>query len=366
MRPIHWTVLDKARLGWALRRNRWISDPKLRGLARWFPPARLIARRYARSLFDLTAGFVYSQIASALIESGLLARLVERPLSLREAAGQAQLTEHAAETLLKAGASLHLVEQCGDQWTLGSQGAALAASPGVSEMIRHHRLFYRDLADPLALLRGETEPELARLWRYDGSADASAVAAYSALMAASQPMIAEQAIAAYPFARHRRLLDLGGGTGAFLEAVGEVAPSLELGLFDRPAVIRHARETGRAGLVFHPGSFFDDALPSGYDLISLVRILHDHDDAPVSRLLAKIHAALPPKGTLLIAEPLAETPGAEPVGHGYFGLYLSAMRSGRPRTFREYKLMLADAGFRHVRKHATPLPLVSSVISAQP
>jgi demethylspheroidene O-methyltransferase len=364
MRPIIWTVLDKVRLGWALRRNRWIADPALRGLARWFPPARLIARRYARSLFDLTAGFVYAQIASALVESGLLERLGEGPASLAEAARLARLEPHAVETLLKAAASLRLTEQRGGLWLLGPQGAALAASPGVAEMIRHHAVFYRDLADPLALLRGETEPALARLWRYDGSADPDAVAAYSALMAASQPMVAEQAIAAYPFRRHRGLLDLGGGTGAFLAAIGAVAPGLRLGLFDRPAVIDQVRAKSLQ-LEFHSGSFFDDSLPSGYDLISLVRVLHDHDDGPVSRLLAKVHAALPPDGRVLIVEPLAGTAGAEPIGHGYFGLYLTAMQSGRPRTFPEYKAMLLAAGFRQVRLHRTPLPLVASVISGR-
>jgi len=64
-----------ARLRWLLWRNRLIASPAVQGMARWFPPARLPARRYARSLFDLTAGFVYSQVAQALIESGLLAAL---------------------------------------------------------------------------------------------------------------------------------------------------------------------------------------------------------------------------------------------------------------------------------------------------
>jgi demethylspheroidene O-methyltransferase len=60
-------------------------------------------------------------------------------------------------------------------------------------------------------------------------------------MAASQPMVAGQVIDSYPFARHRRLLDVGGGEGAFLSAVGARVPGLELGLFDLPAVGERAR-----------------------------------------------------------------------------------------------------------------------------
>jgi demethylspheroidene O-methyltransferase len=217
-------VLDRLRLRLALRRNRLIASPSLRSLADWFPPARLPARRYARALFDLSAGFVYAQVAQALVESGLLEQLRLGPVRIGDAAAQARLSEEAAETLLNAAASLRLAESHAELWTLGPLGAALAASPGVPEMIRHHRLLYADLMEPLAMLRGEGEGRLARLWRYDGEATAEDVEAYSALMAASQPMVAAQALAAYRFDRHRALLDVGGGAGAFLEQVRHTAP----------------------------------------------------------------------------------------------------------------------------------------------
>lgn len=357
--------LNRARLGWALQRNQLIGNAKVRSMASWFPPARWTARRYARNLFDLTAGFVYSQITAALIESGLLDKLSVQPLLLSDAAALAGLDKGPAETLLKAAASLGLTERVGDYWTLGPKGAALAASPGIPEMILHHRLLYADLADPLAMLRGGGSGRLASLWRYDGSAANADIAAYSALMAASQPMVAEQALAAYDFSGHRRLLDVGGGSGAFLQRVGRRHPHLHLALFDRPGVIEAARARLGSGADYHAGNFLDDPLPIGHDLISLVRVLHDHDDAPASRLLAAIRAALSTNGRVLIVEPLAETPGAEPVGHGYFGLYLAAMRSGRPRTLPEYKGMLMEAGFSRVVRRHSPLPLVASVIVAQ-
>ena len=80
----------------------------------------------------------------------------------------------------------------------------------------HHALLYADLRDPLALLRGETQDAaLAAYWPYAtgqgvGQAEAGS---YSALMAASQDMIAEQILDAYDVRRHRCLLDVGGGTG---------------------------------------------------------------------------------------------------------------------------------------------------------
>ncbi|GIS01752.1 MAG: hypothetical protein CM15mP103_03030 [Gammaproteobacteria bacterium] len=79
---------------------------------------------------------------------------------------------------------------------------------------------------------------------------------------------------------------------------------------------------------------FRSPLPQDVELFSLIRVLHDHDDEPVSGLLSRLCTALKPGGHLLIAEPMAGTPGAEPIGDTYFSFYLWAMGSGRPRTQR--------------------------------
>jgi demethylspheroidene O-methyltransferase len=59
---------------------------------------------------------------------------------------------------------------------------------------------------------------------------------------------------------------------------------------------------------------------------------------------------------------MAGTPGATAMGDGYFGLYLWAMNSGRPRTAAEYGTMLESAGFSHWRRAATNLPAIASVV----
>jgi demethylspheroidene O-methyltransferase len=98
--------------------------------------------------------------------------------------------------------------------------------------------------------------------------------------------------------------------------------------------------------------FFRDALPPGYDCITLVRVLHDHDDAACLALLRAVRRALPPGGRLVIAEPMAGTPGALAMGDAYFGFYLWAMNAGRPRTAAEYGAMLKTAGFAGWRRRA--------------
>ena len=96
-----------------------------------------------------------------------------------------------------------------------------------------------------------------------------------------------------------------------------------------------------------------------------MRVVHDHDDGPVVGLLRAAREALPDGGTLLLAEPMAGTPGAEPIGEAYFGFYLWAMGSGRPRTSKELTAMLHQAGFTTVREVSTRRPLLMRLLVAR-
>jgi demethylspheroidene O-methyltransferase len=353
------------------------ARPGFRAWAARFPLTRPMARRRARALFDLCAGFVYSQVLFACVRLRLFDLLhAAGPLPSAALAARLDLPEEAAERLLAAAASLDLLARRADgAWALGPLGAAMVGNPGIAAMVEHHALLYADLADPVALLRrARGGNALSGYWAYAGAAAPAAVTAervaeYSSLMAASQPMVAEEVLGAYEFGRHRVLLDVGGGEGAFLAAVAARNPRLRLMLFDLPAVAERARARfALTGLTARAqafgGDFSADPLPQGADLISFVRVLHDHDDAVVAQLLRAARAALPPGGRLLIAEPMAGTAGAEPMGEAYFGFYLLAMGRGRPRRPEELQAMLTDAGFAQSRLLATGTPLLTRVLVA--
>jgi demethylspheroidene O-methyltransferase len=144
-------------------------------------------------------------------------------------------------------------------------------------------------------------------------------------------------------------------------------PGLQLTLFDLPAVAELAR-LRLAGLGDRAravgGSFLTEPLPGGADVISLVRVVHDHDDPQALTILRAVRSALPPGGVVLLAEPMAETAGAEPVGDAYFGFYLLAMGQGRPRTATALIALLQQAGFVNAKIHRTRTPLLTRVISA--
>ncbi|SDD89266.1 methyltransferase [Belnapia rosea] len=366
------SLLDRARD----LHDRLLASARFRSLATRFPLTRPVARRRVRALFDLCAGFVYSQVLLACVRLRLFEILRDGPEEEGRLAARLALPPESAARLFAAAASLGLLaRRRGRRWGLGPLGAAMVDNPGVTAMVEHHALVYGDLADPVALLRRPRGGNsLSGYWPYAETAEPAAlrpdqVAAYSDLMAASQPIIAEEVLAAHPLRRHRCLLDVGGGDGSFLRAAGMRHAHLRLMLFDLPAVAERARArfaaAGMAGrAAAFGGDFTTGPLPTGADIVSLVRVIHDHDDERALAILRAAHAALPPGGTLLLAEPMAGTPGAEPIGEAYFGFYLLAMGTGRARSVAELEALLRRAGFTAPRLHPTRTPLLIRVMTA--
>lgn len=341
-------------------RDRLLASEKFQSVAAVFPLSRPIARARARALFDLCAGFVYSQILSACVQLRLFDLLLDGPLTIAEIATRSGLRRDACARLATAATALRLLEKrSGGRYGLGPLGAALADNPALTQMIEHHAVLYRDLSDPLALLRNESrDTGLSTYWPYAGSAQPAVLApeevqAYSLLMTRSQPLIAAEVLDAYPVGRHRVLMDVGGGEGAFIAAAAERAPALQFKLFDLPAVAQRAiaylRERGLdRRCQVHEGDFFSDPLPEGADLITLVRVVLDHEDEKVLSLLRRARAALAPGGTLLIAEAMSDPDAGDRMGAAYFGFYLMAMGRGRARTRDELSELCRTAGFRAV------------------
>ncbi len=354
---------------------RLMARPKFQSWASGFPLTRPIALWSTRKVFDLTAGFVYAQTVLALVRLELLEPLLERAIPEDEYARMAGVDPDRSRRLVDAAVSLDVLIRTRNGIELGRNGAPLAGNQALRALVEHNALFYRDLADPVGLLRGEVETDLSSYWPYAKTRDpreidAERVREYSELMAKSQPAITSEILDAVDFGAGERLLDVGGGMGAFVLGAAERYPNLELAVFDLPGVAQHARtrvgESGHGDRIdVHGGDFFEDPLPGGFDVVTLVRILHDHDDEDVRRLLPKVRGALRPGGRLVVAEPMSGVAGAGSVGPAYFSLYLLAMGKGRPRTPDELSDYLTEAGFRHVRRLRSRAPVLATLLVAR-
>lgn len=358
-------------------RDRVYSSPRFHALAPRLPIFRSVALSRSRQVFDICAGFTYTQTLLACIELRLLELVRDHPLSALQVAKETGLRLESVERLLDAAVSLRILgKRSGDRYGLGALGGPILAQPSVTRMARHNALLYQDLIRPVELLNrppgGPTAvgaffpyAETASPDRIEGDRATT----YSALMADTIAPIAEDVIASGGLDGCRTLLDVGGGNGQFLLEAGTRLPSLEqLRLFDLPSVTqvaaaRFERHQLASKFAAFSGDFHDAELPGGNDAITLIRVLLDHDDVRALALLRKAKAALRPGGRLIVAEPMKGVPGsADRTADVYFSFYLFAMGRGRSRPVAKLSEMMKSAGFSGVTRLREAYPVFASVL----
>lgn len=357
--------------GWT---SRLVARPEFQRWASKTPILSWFARRDGAALFDIVQGFVRSQVLFALVQLEIPSRLIHGPEDAESLARLCKLPLDRMQILLRGGVGIGILKSSRrGTYGLTRQGAALTGVAGLQDMILHHGAFYRDLDDPISLLTGEQDTELAAFWPYvfgAAKADNPVVAErYSTLMADTQKLVAQDTLNAVSLAGIKRMLDVGGGSGAFQIAVAEAQPEIDLGVFDLPTVADAAnRAIAAAGvsnrISFLQGSFRDDPLPQGFDAISLVRVLYDHADDTVANLLSSCRTALPPGGRLIISEPMSGGRRPDPITDVYFAFYTLAMRTGRTRSSEEIAELVETAGFTDVEALKSRRPYVTSVLTA--
>ena len=178
---------------------------------------------------------------------------------------------------------------------------------------------------------------------------------------------AEAFLAVHDISGSRRMLDVGGNSGAFALRFCAANPELRATIFDLPTVcdvgldnvLPHA-EAGR--ISFLSGDLRSDSLPAGFDLITFKSMLHDWPDEQVGDFIGKAAAALQPGGTIAIFEraPLRIDRAATAVSMIPNLLFF---RSYRPATV--YADHFAACGLTMIRHDSVELDSAFSIITAQ-
>ncbi|MFV2103517.1 methyltransferase [Micromonospora sp. LOL_024] len=164
--------------------------------------------------------------------------------------------------------------------------------------------------------------------------------------------------------RHR-LLDVGGGDGTLAAHILDSAPALRADVYNLPAVAplvaaTRANRGHRDRMGFVGGDFFAEALPTGYDALSFVRVLHDWPNAVARQLVEQAYVAVEPGGLLLICEEF-RTPDrlAMQFFWSYFLIGVDSSVS-RLREVDFYTRLLTEVGFQHVSVLPGPWELVTA------
>jgi O-methyltransferase domain len=151
------------------------------------------------------------------------------------------------------------------------------------------------------------------------------------------------------------LLDVGGGTGIYAIACLQKNPTLRATVWDRPEVLKVAREMADAYDVAErldcvPGDMFADAVPGNPDAILLSNILHDWDLPECRQLVAKCYDALPAAyptgGRLFIHDVFLDDDLGGPLPVALYSTALFTLTEGRAYSASEYRGWLTEAGFQ--------------------
>jgi predicted O-methyltransferase YrrM len=149
----------------------------------------------------------------------------------------------------------------------------------------------------------------------------------------------------------RRLLDIGGGSGAYSIAFAKASPALRAEVLDLASVVpiaqKHIREAGVADRVTtRVGDLTVDEFGKDYDLILLSAICHMLDPEQNRDLFRRCYRALAAGGRIVIRDFILEPDKTAPKWVALFAInMLAGTKGGSTYTEAEYKSWLAGAGF---------------------
>lgn len=174
-------------------------------------------------------------------------------------------------------------------------------------------------------------------------------ARFDAAQQAATRLELRAALPAYPWGELGKVIDVGGGNGAFLGGIMARFPGMRGTLFDLPHVVAEAEpvleKLGVADRCTVAGGSFFETVPAGADAYMLKRILYGWDDDNAVRLLTAVRAAMRPDSRLLVLEPVVEAGDRFDVGRTY-DLLLLAMVGGGARSREHIESLLARADLR--------------------
>lgn len=251
----------------------------------------------------IATGFMASKKLFVASEVGLFRHLADGPLELDELAARCGIPRRTARILADAMTALGLLEGCRGRYAnrpeaqvyLGASGRGLAPFLRFWDQISYPAWLGLAAAVRTGERVGPGELDDARQLMFSEGVESITAGAAAALAKA------------FPFERHRRMLDLGGGTGSFLTAALARRPGLTGTLVELPRVAAIARRRLAEGPVADrvevvSADLLSDPLPRGHDVILLANVAHYFPAETNCTLLARIRCAAEPGARLLMVD----------------------------------------------------------------
>ncbi|MFQ5744848.1 MAG: methyltransferase [Acidobacteriota bacterium] len=307
-------------------------------------------------IIELSRGFWAPRVLLTAIELDLFTTLGKQELAAAELAARLPTDVRGTELLANALVSLELLSL--DDGRYANQPLALSFLDAASPQYRGHAI-------RLASLLWQRWSQLTSIVQQgaDGIGpdwDEKEIGVFTLAMHQGKPQAAEALLGRLDLQGVRRIIDLGGGSGTFSEALVLALPKAQVVLVDRPQVIAVARSRIAADLldqriVLVERDFIVDGVPlagdppAPYDLALLSSVLHIYGAQENAALMGAVYEALEPGGRIVIREFVAEADGTAPPEAALFAVNMLVNTThGRCYSFDEIRGWLHKAGFGEV------------------
>ena len=190
-------------------------------------------------ILQLAAGFMAAKHLFVAVELGLFAQLAAGPTTLDELAKRSGIPARTARIAADAMVALGLVGRSDGRYRNTPAADAFLSGQGPADLrpiLRFwNRISYPTWLDLEAAIRSGQAPN-----RQGGGFSAEEQRIFSEGVGAFAAVPAAVLAASYDFGQHRRLLDLGGGTGDFLLPALRRYPHLQATVFELPGAAEQA------------------------------------------------------------------------------------------------------------------------------
>lgn len=270
----------------------------------------------AEEISDIAFGFMGSKALFAALHYGVFTHLAEGPLSAEALGVRSGLPEERARTLLTALASLGLVSV--EEGSFSNAPAAEAflvkgAKYDFGDYLRLQvdRQMYR-LLDQIEPALADDLPEDATGSYADWFSDPEEARVYSESQHAGSLGPARSLAKLADLSEARRLLDVGGGTGAMSITLCGAYPELSSTILEFPNVARlgrrHVSEAGLEGRIeYLEGNALETPWPEGQDAVLMSYLFSGVPGEAHEGLIEGAMRVLSPGGRIMIHDFVVES-----------------------------------------------------------
>jgi len=300
------------------------------------------------NLRDLAMGFQQSRVLLTAVELRVFSLIGDAGLTSAELAGRAATNPRATDRLLNALCAMRLLaKRDGRFWNTPESRRYLDdGSPEYAAGLGHTASMWHTWSGLTDAVR-EGRPALRAAINDRGDAWLKPFIAAMHYRAAQQ---APGVAALVGLDGVDRVLDVGGGSGAFAMAFAAKKPGLVAVVFDLPAVLPLTREYIAAAdltccITTAVGDYLVDPLPAGFDLVFLSAVIHSNSAPENAALVKSCAAALNPGGRVAVVDWVMDEDRISPPAGAFFALnMLVATDHGDTFTEAEIRGWMAGAG----------------------